>query len=82
MLFLPKSIASACQTLFWKNDLLLDGQVQYDETASHAPLKRMVWCGAQYDAVRCNGQRSALHSTLQRAASAIAACCIFLPKTM
>lgn len=28
MLFLSKSIASVCLTLFWKNGLLLDGQVQ------------------------------------------------------
>lgn len=82
MLFLSKSIASVCLTLFWKNDLLLDGQVQYDETASHAPLLRMERCGARYDAVRCNGQRSALHRPSQRAASAIAARYIFLPKTM
>lgn len=32
MLFQPKSIASVCLTLFWKNDLLLNGQVQHDDT--------------------------------------------------
>lgn len=32
MLFLSKSIASVFLTLFWKNDLLPDGQVQYDDT--------------------------------------------------
>ena len=82
MLFLSKSIASVCLTLFWKNDLLLDGQVQYNETASHAPLLRMERRGARYDAVRCNDQRSALYRPSQRAASVIAARCIFLPKTM